>query len=68
MIVKHRMRGVATKKNEIFGVFRRGGFSSKISFYDHFTEEIKIRLNNKQNRILVLLIYIYKYIKNLSKL
>jgi len=68
MIVKHKMRGVATKKNEIFGVFRRGGFSSKISFYDHFTEEIKIRLNNKQNRILVLLIYIYKYIKNLSKL
>ena len=68
MIVKHKMRGVATKKDEIFGVFRRGGFSSKISFYDHFTEEIKIRLNNKQNRILILLIYIYKYIKNLSKL
>ena len=48
--------------------FRRGGFSSKIKFYDHFVEEINIRLDNGQNKILVLLIFIYKYIKNFSKL
>ena len=45
MIVKLKLKGVATKKkNEIFGNFRRGGFSSKVNFTDHFFEEIKIRL------------------------
>ena len=68
MIVKKKLTGVGTKKNEIFGTFRRGGFSSKISFSDHFFEEIKIRLDNKQNRILILIIFIYKFIKNFNKL
>ena len=68
MIVKKKLNGVGTNKNEVFGTFRRGGFSSKIKFYDHFTEEIKIRLDNGQNRILVLMIFIYKYIKNFSKI
>ena len=68
MIVKDKLKGVGTKKNELFGVFRRGGFSSKINFFDHFLEEIKIRLDNGQNRILVLIIFIYKFLKNISKL
>ena len=68
MIVKDKLNGVGTKKNELFGVFRRGGFSSKINFFDHFVEEIRIRLDNGQNRILVLMIFIYKFIKNISKL
>ena len=42
MIVKEKLKGVATKKNEQFGTFRRGGFSSSIDFKDHFFEEIKI--------------------------
>ena len=68
MIVKEKMKGIGTKKNELFGVFRRGGFSSKIKFIDHFFEEIKIRLDNKQNKFLILLIIIIKYLKNLSKI
>ncbi len=68
MIVKKKLNGIGTKKSELFGIFRRGGFSSKIKFYDHFSEEIKIRLDNGQNKILILLIYIYKFIKNFSKL
>ena len=68
MIIKHKMNGVATKKNEIFGIFRRGGYSSKISFIDHFFEEIKIRIDNKQNRFLILFVFIYKFIKNLNKI
>jgi glycosyltransferase involved in cell wall biosynthesis len=68
MIVKEKLKGIATKKNEIFGTFRRGGYSSTINFFDHFMEEIKIRLNNGQNKILVLMIFIYKYIKNISKI
>ena len=29
MIVKHKMKGVATNKDELFGIFRRGGFRAK---------------------------------------
>ena len=68
MIVKHKMIGMASKKNELFGIFRRGGFSSTIKFFDHFLEEIKIRVDNGQNKILILIIFIYKYLKNISKI
>lgn len=67
MIVKHNLKGISTKKNELFGVFRRGGYSSKINFLDHFFETIKIRLDNNQNKLIVLLILILKYLKNLKK-
>tara|TARA_Y100001970_G_C14258087_1_gene877132 strand:- start:3689 stop:4465 length:777 start_codon:yes stop_codon:yes gene_type:complete len=67
MIVKHKMRGIATKKNEVFGIFRRGGFSSRINFVDHFKEEIQIRLDNGQNKLLIYLICIYKFLKHLNK-
>jgi hypothetical protein len=50
MIVKHNLKGVATKKNEIFGIFRRGGFSSSVNFFDHLIECTRIRLDNKQNK------------------
>lgn len=68
MIVKNKMQGTGTKKKELFGHFRRGGFSSKINFIDHFFEEIKIRIDNGQNLLLVLLIFIYKYLKHLNKI
>lgn len=68
MIVKKKLKGIGTKKSELFGIFRRGGYSSTINFYDHFIEEIRIRLDNNQNKFLVLLIFIYKYIKNITKL
>ena len=62
------MKGIGTKKNEIFGIFRRGGYSSSISFKDHFIEEIKIRKDNGQSLFTLLIIIIYKTIKNLSRL
>lgn len=68
MIVKHKMLGIASQKNEVFGVFRRGGFSSKVNFIDHLAELTKIRLDNGQNRILVLIIMILKYVKNFNRL
>ena len=67
MIVKHKMNGTGTKKDEIFGNFRSGGFSSKVSFKDHFKEGIKIRLDNGQNKIIVGLIIFLKFIKNIRK-
>ena len=66
MIVTHKLTGVGTNKNELFGVFRRGGFSSKINFFEHFGEEIRIRLDNGQNKILVILIIFFKTLKNIK--
>ncbi|NBQ40918.1 MAG: hypothetical protein EBU34_14420, partial [Alphaproteobacteria bacterium] len=39
MIVHHKLRGISTKKHELVGTFRRGGFSSKVVFFDHFMEQ-----------------------------
>ena len=67
MIVKKKMTGIATTKKEVFGIFRRGGFSSKINFIDHFFEETKIRIDNGQNKLLVLLIFVYKFFTHFRK-
>ena len=42
MIVKKKLKGIGLSKDKIFGVFRRGGFSSNVKFLDHFKEEIKL--------------------------
>ena len=69
MIVKENMRGLATKKNELIGVFKSGtSYSSKFSFNDHLKEETIIRLNNNQNIFFVFLVYSMHYFKNLNKI
>ena len=68
MIVKKKLKGIATRKDEIFGIFNRGGYSSTISFKDHFKEEIQIRKDNGQSYITLLIIIIYKSIKNFKRL
>ena len=67
MILKYNLKGTSSKKNEFFGTFRTGGFSSKVMFRDHLKDLNKIRINNSQNYIFVYLIYIYKILKNLKK-
>ena len=68
MIVKKKLRGMATKKKELFGIFNRGGFSSRVKFVDHFKEEIKIRNDNGQSKLILAAIIIYKSIKNFRRL
>jgi glycosyltransferase involved in cell wall biosynthesis len=68
MIVKNKLKGMATRKDEVTGVFRRGGFSSKIPFRKLFFEELKIRYNNNQNLILIFVIFIHKFFINIKKL
>jgi len=68
VIIKHKFKGVGTKKNELFGIFKRGGYSSKVKFFDHLVECTKIRLENKQNKFVVLLTVIIKFIFNLKRL
>lgn len=68
MIKKHKMLGTCTKKNEIFGKFRKGGLSSRIKFNDYLKECNQIRLGNGQNKIIVNLIYLIRLIKNIKKI
>ena len=68
MIKKFKLKGVATKKNEIFGRFRPGGLSSRINFLDYLVECNKIRLNNGQNLFQVYLIFILRIFKNFKKI
>jgi glycosyltransferase involved in cell wall biosynthesis len=68
MIVKKKMKGIGTKKEELFGIFRRGGFSSKTDFIKHTIEELQIRKDNNQNLIFLFFILIIKIIFNYKKI
>ena len=68
LIVQKKMTGLATKKKEITGIFRRGGFSSTINYRKLFKEEMLIRYNNKQNFVLLIVIFMYKMIKHFKKI
>ena len=68
MIKKFKLKGLSTKKSEIFGRFRRGGLSSRLNFLDYLRECNRIRLNNGQNFLQVYLIFILRVLKNLKKI
>ena len=68
MIKKYKLNGMSTKKSEIFGKFRKGGLSSRIRFIDYLRECNLIRINNRQNILLVYLIYIVRCIKGIRKI
>ena len=67
MIVKEKMKGVATKKMEIFGNFRRGGFSSKVHWLKLLKDEFRIRYDNGQNIFFFIFLFLYKLVKEFSK-
>ena len=67
MILKFKMKGVATEKDEIFGEFRKGGFSSKFTYLEFLKENTQIRIDNGQNIILVYIIFLIRFIKNIRK-
>ena len=68
MIVGHKLKGVATKKNEVLGIFARGGYSSRVNFFDHLCECTKIRIDNGQNKLIVLFTFLLKYLYNINKI
>jgi glycosyltransferase involved in cell wall biosynthesis len=68
MIVKHKMKGVSSNKDELFGIFRAGGISSHIDFWTLFFEKNQIRIDNKQNKYLVLILIITMFIFNWKRL
>ena len=67
ILLKMKLDGGYTKKNELIGTVSSGGFSSKVSFFSHLIEETKIRIDNHQNIILVALIFINALIKKIFK-
>ena len=72
-LMKSNFKGMATKKTDLIGYFKKdgGSFSSTLSFYEQFEEELNIRLKNKQNILsiifVILLNYLMKFVKNKKK-
>jgi glycosyltransferase involved in cell wall biosynthesis len=63
MIVKFKLKGMGSKKEEVFGKFTKGGFSSTINYIDHLIDLNKIRIDNKQSSIIVYFLFFIKIIK-----
>jgi hypothetical protein len=48
------------------GHFRTDGFSSKIKYIDYLNENTLIRLDNGQNKFIVKIIHLLRYIKRIK--
>ena len=66
-MVKKGYVGLVTKKKDLSGNVASGGFSSKISFFEHLIEETKIRLKNKQNLLLIVIIFMNAIFKRMLR-
>lgn len=66
-IIKEKLSGVSTPKNQIIGIMASGGYSSSISFTEHLFEETKIRINNGQNIFFVFFIFLNALVKFIFK-
>ena len=67
LIDSKKYKGSSTSKYDIIGEVASGGYSSKISFMDHLWEETKIRINNKQSKIVISIIFLNALIKRFFK-
>ncbi len=63
MIKNFKMRGLGSNRNEIFGKFEKGGFSSKINYIDHLNDLNQIRIDNGQSKFFVYFLYVIKILK-----
>ncbi len=66
-MIKKGYIGSVTNKKELIGNVASGGFSSKISFFEHLIEESKIRIKNKQNLFFIGIIFVNAIFKKLLK-
>ncbi len=58
LIEKYKFKGMATKKDELIGYFSPGGISESMSFLKRLIEETKIRLKNKQNLFIIIILFL----------
>ena len=68
MIVKNKLSGIGTKENEVTGIFRRGGHSSRFTFLERTFEELQIRKDNGQSKLWLIAIVILKLIYNYKRI
>ena len=68
MILKDKMIGAATNKNELIGKYEMGGFSQRLTMIEHIIQEGKIRIKNKQNILYVILLSFLRIIRNSHQL
>ena len=68
MIVKFKMKGISTKKNEVMGYFGPDGISSRLKYIDYLNENTQIRLDNGQNKIIVWCIHYLRFFKRIFKI
>ena len=66
-LMKLKISGTSTKKKELIGIIKSGGFSSKYGFMNHIVEEAKIRIDNGQNILLIIIIFINAIVKKIFK-
>ncbi len=67
-VIRSNLKGTATKKNEILGRFSMFGQSSNLNFFEKIFEEIRIRINNRQNFIKIIILYLIYIIYYFTKL
>tara|TARA_Y200000002_G_C22617399_1_gene636613 strand:- start:335 stop:1099 length:765 start_codon:yes stop_codon:yes gene_type:complete len=67
ILITKNAEGACTDKQNLIGEVSSGGYSSKLNFLDHMFEEAKIRFDNKQNILLIILIFFNSLIKNIFK-
>ena len=67
LIVKEKMKGIATKGDEIFGSFGDVGISSRYSFFQRLFSELRIRYDNNQNIFIILFIFFGRCYKQIFK-
>ena len=68
MIKIFKMNGIIANKNEVFSRSKRNGYSSTFTFFEHSLEELRIRINNNQNKLIVFFVFIIKIIKHFKKI
>ncbi len=68
MIKTNKYNGGQTSEKDVISKFASGGFSSKYSLFEHIIEETLIRINNKQNKIFVLLLFFLRCLRHFSKI
>ena len=65
MIVKHNLRGINSTGKEVFGDLGKSGFSKKHNFWKALFNEIIIRNDNGQNKIVLLYLFFGRSLRKL---
>ena len=68
MIVKKKLKGLPTKKNEVLGSFDAHGISSKEPFYKMYFYEMLVRYKNGQNFLYLLFLFFLKILNKIRNI